>query len=140
MPPPPAPTPAPSAPTRPRSRLLGLLLAVRLRCPHCRKSGLYRRPYVLHAHCPVCGLAFERDEGDFWGGVVFSYVYAGVAGLALAALLIVLGVTRWDWIAYAAAGTAALTALAVFPFAKAQWITLLYLTRGHYEEYRPPRP
>jgi hypothetical protein len=29
--------------------------------------------------------------------------------------------------------------LVVFPFAKAQWITLLYFTRGHYEEYRPPQ-
>jgi uncharacterized protein (DUF983 family) len=115
-----------------------VLRSADLRCPHCRRAGLYRRPYLAHERCPACGLVFQRDEGDFWGAVVFTYTYAGGVGLLLAALLFRLGVQRWETIAYAAAGATVLAALAAFPFAKAQWIALLYHTRGHYEEYRPP--
>jgi uncharacterized protein (DUF983 family) len=120
--------------------LLQVLRSADLRCPHCRRGPIYRLPYVAHERCPVCGLAFQRDEGDFWGGVVFSYGYACIVGLAVAGLLFRLGVEHWETIAYAAAGAAVAAVLVVFPFAKAQWIALLYATRGHYEEYRPPGP
>lgn len=120
--------------------LLTLPLAVTLRCPHCRQGRLFRKPYVIHERCPVCGLAFERDEGDFWGGMVFSYTFGGLAGLALAAVLVQLGWQDWETLAYLCAGAAVLTILLLFPVAKALWIWLLYLTRGGYEEYRPPDP
>ena len=115
-----------------------VLRSVDLRCPHCRRGRIFRNPWLAHERCPVCGLVFQRDEGDFWGGVVFTYTYAGIVSLGVAALLIRLGVQDWERIAYGAAGAAIAAVLAIFPFAKAQWIALLYATRGHYEEYRPP--
>jgi len=134
--------PLPGSAMRSRSVLyvlLQVLRSVTLRCPHCRRAGMLRHPYAAHERCPACGLAFQRDEGDFWGAVVFSYAYAGIVGLAVAALLAHAGMERWEAIAYVAAGATVATVLVVFPFAKAQWITLLYFTRGHYEEYRPPQ-
>lgn len=118
--------------------LLRLAACVRLRCPHCGEGRILRHPYAAHPACPVCGLAFQRDEGDFWGTVVFAYTFGGIAGLAAAAALLRLGVERWQPIAFAASGAALAAILLTFPFARSLWIHLLYLTRGHYEEYRPP--
>ncbi|HKI99450.1 MAG TPA: DUF983 domain-containing protein [bacterium] len=120
--------------------LLRLPLSVTLRCPHCRQGRIFRKPYVINEECPVCRLAFQRDEGDFWGGVVFSYTAAGIVGLAVAALLMMLGVQNPEHIAYASAAAAVVTVLLVFPYAKSLWIWLLFFTRGQYEEYRPPQP
>jgi len=117
---------------------LQVLRSVDLRCPHCRRGRVFRNPWLARERCPTCGLVFLRDEGDFWGGVVFNYTYAGIVGMAVAALLVKLGVQDWEWIAYGAAAAVVLSVLTLFPFAKAQWIALLYATRGHYEEYRPP--
>lgn len=120
--------------------LVTLPRAVTLRCPHCRKGRLFRKVYALNERCPVCGLVFERDEGDFWGSVVINYTFGSLAGLAaaVAVALMQLGWEDWGNITYFAAGVGVATILLLFPFAKSLWIWLLFLTRGGYEEYRPP--
>ena len=133
--------PHPGGAAHPRSVpyvLWQVLRSVTLRCPHCRRARIMRNPYVAHERCPACGLTFQQDEGDFWGTVVFAYTYGGIVGLIVAALMVLAGVEHWETIAYVSATATVVAVLAVFPFAKAQWITLLYFTRGHYEEYRPP--
>jgi len=119
--------------------LLHLARSVTLRCPHCRRTNVMRNPYVAHETCAECGLVFQRDEGDFWGTVVLSYGLAGLVGLGTAAIIVRLGMTDWEAVAYIAAGAAVASILLFFPFVKSLWIYLLYFTRGQYEEYRPQK-
>ena len=67
------------------------LLAFKLRCPHCDIGPLTRRFYGAVRECPNCHYIYQKDEGDFWGGMVFSYVFAGVAGMTTGLLLTVAG-------------------------------------------------
>ena len=84
------------------------------------------------------GYTFQGETGDFWGGVVFSYAFAGILGMFTGAMLTVFG---WLSIAdrvYVSTGVGFVSILLCFPFAKSLWIHLLYNTRGKYDEYRPP--
>ncbi len=119
--------------------LLACLRSFRLRCPHCRRGRIFRNPYAAHRACGECGLVFQRDEGDFWGGMVFSYTFAAVIGLGTAGALLLARVEQWETLVYSSAFVALASILVHFPFAKSLWIHLLYATRGQLEEYRPPR-
>lgn len=118
--------------------LRGMPHAFTLRCPHCGQGWIPHHYFALHERCASCGLAFQVDEGDFWGSMVFSYTFGGLAGLALAALAFVLDVGSIEARVYTVAFLALATVLASFPVSRSLWVHLLYLTRGHYEEYRPP--
>lgn len=118
--------------------LFHLLSSVRMRCPHCRRSRLARHYFAFRERCGTCGYVFQGESGDFWGTVVILYTIAGTLGIATGAVLIGWGVGTLTAQIYAATLVAAGGALLCFPFAKSLWIHLLYRTRGHFEEYRPP--
>src|SRR5262245_60179424 len=49
------------------------------RCPRCREGAIFRLPVwrgylAMHERCPVCGLKFEREPGDFLGAMYVSYL------------------------------------------------------------------
>ena len=118
--------------------LMMMLKSLRLRCPHCGSGALTRYFWVFHDDCGKCGYTFQGETGDFWGGVVFSYAFAGIVGMFTGAMLTVLG---WLSIAdrvYVSTGVGFVSILLCFPFAKSLWIHMLYYTRGKYDEYRPP--
>lgn len=54
-----------------------LINAWRCRCPHCRQGPLFRAwPNQVLPHCPVCGLAYFREQGYYVGGMVITYILA----------------------------------------------------------------
>ena len=111
-----------------------------LRCPNCRGESMLRNYYVFKPNCSKCTFKYLVDEGDFWGGVVYSYTFAGVSGLFVAYLLDTFSPLGWRTILYASAGAAIASILLFFPFAKSLWVYTLFLTRGQYEEYRVKKP
>jgi uncharacterized protein (DUF983 family) len=44
-----------------------------LRCPYCGEGALFRRWFLMHQHCPRCGLKYEREPGFFLGSIYFNY-------------------------------------------------------------------
>ncbi len=69
-----------------------LLRGLRLRCPVCGKSGVFRAPFQVRRDCPACGALFQREEGFFVGALMINVVTTEAAVLvAYAALLLVLG-------------------------------------------------
>jgi uncharacterized protein (DUF983 family) len=50
---------------------LGALL--KQRCPRCLQGHVFAGLFHMHGHCPVCGLAFEREPGYFTGAMYLSY-------------------------------------------------------------------
>lgn len=111
-----------------------------LRCPHCDAFPLLRTKVEFHDTCGNCGYRFIVEDGDFWGGVVFSYTFAGISGMLCGLLLTVAGWFPWDTNVYISAGVALVTTVVSYPWAKAAWVHLLYLTRGQYADYAPPDP
>jgi uncharacterized protein (DUF983 family) len=76
--------------------------AIRLRCPRCGATPLFRGWFRMAEACALCGLRFERAQGYFVGAIYVNYgvttliavggffVLWGVLGLSTRAQLLVL--------------------------------------------------
>ncbi|MBI3991896.1 MAG: DUF983 domain-containing protein [Candidatus Lambdaproteobacteria bacterium] len=115
-----------------------LLRSFSFRCPHCGVGRLTHRLYGFNHHCEHCGYAYLPDDGDFWGGVVICYALAGIIGIGAGGLLVSFADVSVQALIYAATLTTVAAVLALFPLSKSVYTYLLYYTRGHEEEYRPP--
>jgi uncharacterized protein (DUF983 family) len=75
-----------------RQTMTTLLRGLKLRCPVCGLSSVFRRPFKVRHHCPSCGALFQREEGFFVGALMINVVTTEFAVLvAYAALLLALG-------------------------------------------------
>jgi uncharacterized protein (DUF983 family) len=106
------------------SFLYAILRSLGLRCPHCHRGRLMKNWFVVNETCGVCGYAFLKETGDFWGGMVFSYTYAGLVAMIVAGVLVAFEALSWSQRVYVAMACGVLS--------------IVVLTRGQYEDYRPP--
>jgi uncharacterized protein (DUF983 family) len=67
--------------------LKAMWIGMRLRCPSCRQGRIYRNWRDMNEECPVCGVVFQPDEGDFVGAMVIAYSITAVLICIGAALL-----------------------------------------------------
>jgi len=59
---------------RPADRVLRALgRAIRLRCPRCGATPLFRGWFRMAESCALCGLRFERAQGYFVGAIYINY-------------------------------------------------------------------
>lgn len=103
---------------------------LRLRCPSCRRGPIYRSRSQMHARCPHCGVVFERDEGEFVGGIMLGYSITGVlivAGVFLAELVADLSVET-HLVIWAAFGIA--VPLVFYRNMKGIWLGLIHAMVG----------
>ena len=68
-----------------------LARALRLRCPVCGESNVFRAPFQVRHHCPACRALFQREAGFFVGAIMLNVVVTEGAvmfafGLCLLAL------------------------------------------------------
>ena len=47
--------------------------AIRLRCPRCGATPLFRGWFRMAESCALCGLKFERAQGYFVGAIYVNY-------------------------------------------------------------------
>ncbi len=131
--------------TRGSGRVLRILgRALRLRCPRCGHTPLYRGAFAMHPRCGACGLRYEREQGYFVGAIYINYAATVVvaAGTVLAADAL-FGLTLAQQLALGIA-LAALVPLAFFRYARSLWLSVGYLTsagewREHERLRRRPR-
>ena len=76
--------------------------AIRLRCPRCGATPLFRGWFRMAETCALCGLKFERAQGYFVGAIYVNYAVTtiiavggffllwGLLGLSTRAQLLVL--------------------------------------------------
>ncbi len=117
--------------------LIGILRSLSLRCPNCHEGRLMKNWFVVNTACSVCGYEYQKESGDFWGGMVFSYTYAGIVAMAVAGAMIGLDLLTWGQRVYAGVIGGAISIVLFHPFTRANWIAIMFLTRGQYEDYRP---
>lgn len=128
----PAPEPAPL----PRPSLETLLgRAVRLSCPRCGKSRLFRRWFSMYPQCPNCGLTFEKPHGYYLGSIYLNY---GITAAVLFVLYVTLhfgvGWTNRQ-LALPLGAFCVVFPLIVFRFARAFWLAMdCHIDRSVLEE------
>ena len=102
-------------------RLFRCLKGLGLKCPHCGIGPLTRNFLGSVEKCHDCGYTFLGQTGDFWGGVVLTYVFAGGAGITVAALLINYEIKMSTMaVTFVAAGIVVAASFLAFPFFKGQ--------------------
>ena len=104
--------------------------AVRLRCPRCGTTALFRGWFTMAEACALCGLRFERAQGYFVGAIYINYGVTAI--LSIGGFFLLWGLT--------ALSTAAQLALLVpvvilfplwfFRYSRSFWLALEWLING----------
>ena len=55
---------------------------LRLECPRCGGTRLFRGWFAMARECPLCGLRFERAQGYFVGAIYINYTATVVVVIA----------------------------------------------------------
>ena len=109
--------------------------AIRLRCPRCGATPLFRGWFRMAESCALCGLRFERAQGYFVGAIYINY--AGTVAVALAAFYALeLGTSvPFAWRLAVAVACAALFPLFFYRYSKSLWLGLDWFVNP---DERPP--
>ena len=110
----------------------------RLRCPNCTEGRLFERGMVLHETCQLCGVRYERMDGESIGGVAITMlVVPSVAVGGFVMTDIMTATPAWVnggvWLVVLVIGCAV-----TYRRARGLWIGFSYLTGGVYAD--PPLP
>ena len=105
-----------------------------LRCPNCEKGKMSNGLFSIQEKCPVCGVRFERKEGEAIGGAMLNLSIVEVVtatGIILTIVLFHVPITLElaFWIPF--------NIIFVFLFyrhARAIWVSINYLTGGVYPD------
>ena len=65
-----------------------LARSLRLRCPVCGESGVFRAPFQVRHQCPACGALFQREAGFFVGAIMVNVVATEAAVMLACGLLL----------------------------------------------------
>jgi uncharacterized protein (DUF983 family) len=69
-----------------------LARGLRLRCPVCGESNVFRAPFQVRNHCPACRALFQREAGFFVGAIMVNVVVTeGAVMFAFGLCLLALG-------------------------------------------------
>ncbi|MGH7323876.1 MAG: DUF983 domain-containing protein [Candidatus Rokuibacteriota bacterium] len=101
--------------------------ALRLCCPRCGATALFRGWFTMARECQVCGLIFERAQGYFVGAIYINYAVTSVIAVGGYFAL-------WAWTGISTAAQFAIWVpfLFVFPlwffrWSRSLWLGLEYL-------------
>lgn len=96
--------------------------ALRLRCPRCGKSPLFRGPWSMLEKCDQCELPYQREPGFFLGAIYVSYgltALIATAGYMVMAFVIGISPKTSLWVTLA---FVVLFPLWFFRYARALWL------------------
>jgi len=106
-------------------RILGR--ALRLRCPRCGRSALYRGWFAMCEQCAACGLRYEREQGYFVGAIYINYaVTVAIAAGGVLVLDWTIGLSLAEQLVIGIA-LGALVPVVFFRYARSLWLSLDYL-------------
>lgn len=111
---------------------------VRLKCPRCGIGPLFEGLFSMHAHCPICGLKFEREQGYFVGAIYINYaatVTIAVPGYFVLDYFTALSLSSQLtlWIAFAI-----FFPLLFFRHSRSLWLSLEYFFNPAEPPHQPP--
>jgi uncharacterized protein (DUF983 family) len=96
--------------------------ALRLRCPGCGQTPMFRGIFSMHPSCSSCGLNFQREQGYYVGAMYLNY---GVtAAIELTAGLLLVDRVPLRVLSWPLAGFAILFPLLFFRHSRSLWLGL----------------
>lgn len=116
-----------------RRFLVVLFACLRRTCPVCLHGRMFRSHFTLNVRCPNCGVIYERAAGELSGGMAINTVVTLSIAISGAFLALFTSIDIGALIGI-------LVALVIvfpiwfYPYARALWIGLLYLTGSIREE------
>jgi uncharacterized protein (DUF983 family) len=66
--------------------------ALKLRCPACGRSPIFRGWFAMHESCLGCGRRFNRDPGYLLGSIYFNY---GITALLVVTMYFTMFFRDW---------------------------------------------
>jgi len=101
--------------------------AVRLRCPRCGETPLFRGWFSMAEACALCGLRFERAQGYFVGAIYVNYAMTAV--LTIGGFFLLWGLTALSTAAQLALllPVVILFPLWFFRYSRSLWLALEWL-------------
>jgi uncharacterized protein (DUF983 family) len=106
--------------------------AVRLRCPNCGGSGLWRDYFHMRQSCPTCSLHLERGEpGYIVGAQMFNIIAAELvfAAIFVAVLVATLPEAPWALLQYGGMALMVVLPIVFYPFSKTAFLAFDLILR-----------
>jgi uncharacterized protein (DUF983 family) len=119
--------PAPALPFERASIAHVVGRGIRLRCPRCGRTRIFRRWFSMHERCHACGFVYEREPGYFIGAIYVNYALTVAVVLStVLGLDLTVGLSLTQQLALGVP-LAVLLPLAFFPYARSLWLCLDYV-------------
>lgn len=111
-----------------------LQVGLLLHCPNCEQGRVFRGLFKMEATCSVCGVRYERQDGESIGGMIFNlglaeilsvggyFVSEGLFHPSLAIQLILWGTFN------------VLFVVLFYRHSRSLWVSLNYLAGGVYTD------
>ncbi len=96
-----------------------------MRCPECGAGGALAHWLRLQPACAGCGLAFDRDEHDYFlGALAVNLLLTLIAWVAtfLACVLATRPQVDWTLALYVSVAAMVVTPVALYPFSRLLWL------------------
>jgi uncharacterized protein (DUF983 family) len=105
-----------------RATMLGR--ALRLRCPLCGKSKMFRSLVIMHKECPHCHLTYSREPGYYLGSIYINYALTAVLMTAAYFYLFLNQILTGMTLVWTCFVFALVFPILFFPFSRAIWLAL----------------
>lgn len=109
-----------------------------LRCPHCEQGRMFKSLFQIEETCAVCGVRFERRDGESIGGMAITM--AIVPPLSLTGYFLTYALTDMPvwmnvaiWLVFIVVGCTW-----IYRHSRAAWVAVSYVTGGVYAD--APKP
>jgi uncharacterized protein (DUF983 family) len=100
--------------------------ALARKCPLCGRGKISRSVIQMNQSCPVCGVLFWKNGGEWIGPAVINYSVALGGALAAWAVLVMFGCSAFLQVAVSSVAAIA-AVVAVTPWSRSFWTLFLYL-------------
>ena len=113
---------------------------LRLRCPRCGMSKLFRGFFRMNDDCDACGLHYEREAGYFVGAIYINY--AATAVVSIGGYFILDSLVDWSLGQQIAlwALCSTLFPLWFFRYSRSLWLALDHVFNPEPQSLRVVRP
>jgi uncharacterized protein (DUF983 family) len=100
--------------------------ALALKCPRCGQGRISTSVLQMNEACPVCGVIFWKNDGEWIGPAVINYSVALGGALATWAVLVMFNSSALAQVVLSALATI-VAVVAVTPWSRSFWTLFLYL-------------
>lgn len=115
-----------------------ILLGMLVRCPNCEQGKMFNGLFQINETCPVCGVRFERRDGESLGGMMFTLGFAEL--ISIGGFFLVDALWSPPMMAQLAFWLAFTVAFCVLFYRNGRgiWVGIVYLTGGVYRDDEAP--